>query len=81
VILDRVSRFLTAPESATFDKLALAAFAWQFERIEAYRRLCERRGATPETVRDWRRLQDDDAGVRSRRRGLPQQRHDRRGEE
>lgn len=56
MILDRVSRFLTVPESATFDELALEAFAFQFERIEPYRRLCERRGVTPETVRDWRRV-------------------------
>lgn len=54
VILDRVSRFLTSPEADSFTDLALAAFAWQFERIEPYRRLCERRGATPETVDDWR---------------------------
>jgi hypothetical protein len=56
VIVDRVSRFLTAPESDSFEDLALAAFAWQFERIEPYRRLCERRGATPETVKDWRQV-------------------------
>ena len=56
MIVDRVSRFLTAPESGSFEDLALAAFAWQFERIEPYRRLCERRGATPETVRDWRQV-------------------------
>src|ERR1700686_3390355 len=54
VILDRVSHFLTATSSASFEELALAAFAWQFERIEPYRRLCARRGTTPETVRDWR---------------------------
>jgi hypothetical protein len=56
VILDRVTRFLTAPVSATFEELALAAFAWQLERIEPYRRLCARRGITPETVRDWRQV-------------------------
>ncbi|HEX4965940.1 MAG TPA: hypothetical protein VF173_34340 [Thermoanaerobaculia bacterium] len=56
MIRDRVSRFLSAPESAGFEELALAAFAWQFERIEAYRRLCARRGATPETVSDWRQV-------------------------
>lgn len=56
VIAERVSRFLTSPESDSFEDLALAAFAWQFERIEPYRRLCERRGATPETVTDWRRV-------------------------
>jgi hypothetical protein len=56
VIQDRVSRFLNRPDSATFDELALAAFAWQFERIEPYRRMCERRGTTPETVREWRQV-------------------------
>ncbi|HEV2852727.1 MAG TPA: long-chain fatty acid--CoA ligase [Thermoanaerobaculia bacterium] len=55
-ILDRVTRFLTAPEADSFEDLALAAFAYQFERIEPYRRLCERRGATPETVQDWRQV-------------------------
>jgi len=28
VILDRISRFLTSPESASFEELALAVFAW-----------------------------------------------------
>src|SRR5262245_48201818 len=56
VILDRVTRFLTDPGAETFEALALAAFSWQFERIEPYRRLCERRNATPETVKDWRRV-------------------------
>jgi len=56
VIVDRVTRFLTHPEAESFEELALAAFAWQLERIEPYRRLCEGRGATPETVGDWRRV-------------------------
>ena len=56
MIQDRVSRFLNLPDSATFDELALAAFAWQLEHIEPYRRLCRHRGATPETVRDWRQV-------------------------
>ena len=56
VILDRVLRFLTASDAERFEDLALAAFAWQFERIEPYRRLCAGRGATPETVRDWRQI-------------------------
>lgn len=56
MILDRVTRFLTEPESASFEDLALAAFAWQLERIEPYRRLCEHRGATPETITDWRQV-------------------------
>jgi hypothetical protein len=36
-----------------FTRLALAEFALQFERIPAYRGLCERRGLTPETVTRW----------------------------
>jgi len=56
VIVGRVTRFLTDPGAESFEDLALAAFAWQFERVEPYRRLCERRGATPETVDDWRRV-------------------------
>lgn len=56
MILDRVVRFLTAPDAERFEDLALAAFAWQLERIEPYRRLCERRGASPGTVKDWRQV-------------------------
>jgi hypothetical protein len=56
ITTDRVTRFLTSPESASFEELALAAFAWQLERIEPYRRLCERRGAGPRTVTDWRQV-------------------------
>jgi hypothetical protein len=56
VIVDRVTRFLTAPESASFEALALEAFAWQLERVEPYRRLCERRGLDPAAVTDWRQI-------------------------
>jgi hypothetical protein len=56
VIVERVTRFLTSPQSDSFEDLALAAFAWQFERVEPYRRLCERRGVSPRTVRDWRQV-------------------------
>ncbi|MFP5285278.1 MAG: hypothetical protein ACLGI9_06035, partial [Thermoanaerobaculia bacterium] len=56
MITDRVTRFLTDPAGAYFEELALAAFAFQFERIEPFRRLCEGRGATPATVFDWRQV-------------------------
>ncbi|HEY0513238.1 MAG TPA: hypothetical protein VGH73_15120 [Thermoanaerobaculia bacterium] len=56
MIVDRVTRFLTSPEAGSFEELALAAFAWQFERIEPFRHLCERRGVSPRTVTDWRRV-------------------------
>ena len=54
MILERVTRYLTSPEADSFGDLALAAFAYQFERIEPYRLLCRRRGVTPETLTDWR---------------------------
>ncbi|HEY4595504.1 MAG TPA: hypothetical protein VIJ02_03825 [Thermoanaerobaculia bacterium] len=56
MIVERVTRFLTSPQSDSFADLALAAFAWQFERVEPYRRLCERRGVSPRTVTDWRQV-------------------------
>lgn len=60
MILDRVSRFVSEPasnpDSASFDELALDAFAFQFERIEPYRRMCEGRGTVPGSVSDWRRV-------------------------
>ncbi len=55
-MIERVTRFLTSPQSDSFEDLALAAFAWQFERVEPYRRLCERRGVDPGVVTDWRRV-------------------------
>lgn len=54
MIVERVSRFVQDPQSEPFGELALAAFAFQLEHIEPYRRLCLGRGATPETVADWR---------------------------
>ena len=56
MIVDRITRFLTSPQNAPFEELALAAFAWQFERVEPFRRLCERRGVSPATVTDWRQV-------------------------
>ena len=56
VILDRISRFVSDPQSASFDELALEAFAFQFDRIEPYRRMCEGRGMLPGTVTDWRQV-------------------------
>jgi hypothetical protein len=55
VILDRIACFVSAPD-ASFEELALEAFAFQFERIEPYRRMCEGRGAVPGAVTDWRRV-------------------------
>lgn len=57
MIEDRIARFVQSPASAeTFEDLALAAFAFQLERIAPYRRLCEGRGVTPASVTDWRQI-------------------------
>ncbi|MCB1055553.1 MAG: hypothetical protein KDD11_08585 [Acidobacteria bacterium] len=48
-----ITRFLDDPTSGDFDELALVAFEFQYRRIDAYRRLCDARGATPATVRRW----------------------------
>ncbi|HET9228918.1 MAG TPA: hypothetical protein VFR31_19730 [Thermoanaerobaculia bacterium] len=56
MILDRVSRFVSDPQSASFEELALEAFTFQFERIEPYRRMCEGRGAVPGKIDDWRQV-------------------------
>jgi hypothetical protein len=54
--VEAVSRFVSDPEQGDFGALALRAFAFQFERIETYRRWCERSGRTPATVLEWRAI-------------------------
>lgn len=56
MIVDRVSRFLTDPGAESFEELALAAFAYQFERIEPFRLLCAGRGVQPGSVAGWRQV-------------------------
>lgn len=55
-IHERVLAVVAAAEAEEFEALALAVFAHQFEHVAAYRRHCERRGATPDTVTDWRQI-------------------------
>ena len=55
-MIERLVRFLADPASASFEELALAVFAFQHERIEPFRRLCESRGATPGRVAGWREV-------------------------
>lgn len=55
-MIDRIVRYLYDPAGDSFEELALAAFAYQYEHIEPYRRLCDGRGATPGRVADWRRV-------------------------
>lgn len=56
MIAERIARFLTEPGSASFEELALAAFAFQYEHIEPFRRLCQGRGLAPGGVSDWRQI-------------------------
>lgn len=53
-MIERIVQFISDPAAATFDELALAVFAFQYERVEPYRRLCDGRGAVPGRVADWR---------------------------
>ncbi len=59
---EQIARFISeagaGPDAGagSFDELALAAFAFQFERLAPYRRLCEARGATPGRVGSWREV-------------------------
>jgi hypothetical protein len=56
---DRVRAWMGEPwheDEARFEALALALFAFQFERCPPYARFCEGRGATPASVRTWRSI-------------------------
>jgi Acyl-protein synthetase, LuxE len=56
-LLARVRAFVGDPgDEDSFAALALAAFAFQYRRIEPYRRFCDGRGATPANVADWRQV-------------------------
>ncbi len=55
-IVERVAAFIADPARGRFEELALAAFGFQVERIEPYRRLCAARGALSGDVTDWRRV-------------------------
>jgi hypothetical protein len=55
-LIERIRAFVAGarhPE-ADFERLALEAFARQFERVAPYRALCERAGRTPASVAAWR---------------------------
>jgi hypothetical protein len=52
---DEVLRFLARPDDR-FEALALEIFAHQYEHIAAYRGVCQQRGATPASIRDWREI-------------------------
>ena len=49
----RIATFIEDPAGDDFEAVALAAFRFQFERIEVYRRLCTGRGLSPESINRW----------------------------
>ena len=52
-LLRRIERFVASGEGS-FEELAPAAARFGFERVEPYRRLCQRRGLSPDALDDWR---------------------------
>ena len=52
-LLQRIERFVGAG-GGSFDQLAPAAARFGYERVEPYRRLCQRRGLSSEALDDWR---------------------------
>jgi hypothetical protein len=55
-LYDRVLAFIADAAADRFEDLALAIFAHQFERCAPYREFARRRGATPDSVGDWRQI-------------------------
>jgi hypothetical protein len=60
-LLSRVRAFISqagpdADDDEGFNGLALALFAFQFEGVPIYRRLCERRGIGPGSIRHWSQI-------------------------
>lgn len=55
-LLGRLGAFIDRPETGSFDQLALEVFAFQFERVEPFRRLAEARGLRPQELADWRQI-------------------------
>ncbi len=52
-LLRGIERFILGADG-DFDELAAAAARFGYERVEPYRRLCDRRSITPEALDDWR---------------------------
>ena len=53
MLAERVAAFIRSPIEEEFDPLALQAFAFQYQNIQPYRRLCDRQGAIPAKVDHW----------------------------
>ncbi|HEX4953206.1 MAG TPA: hypothetical protein VF017_07410 [Thermoanaerobaculia bacterium] len=56
MLQERISQLIAGRSQESFDTLALAAFAFQAERVEPLRALCRRRGIDPAALADWRQV-------------------------
>jgi hypothetical protein len=52
-LIERVLEFIRGTTDETFEGLALEVFAFQYQRNSVYRRFCDRRGVTPDTIVRW----------------------------
>ena len=52
-LIERVLKFIRGTTDETFEGLALEVFAFQYQRNPAYRRFCDQRGVTPDTIVRW----------------------------
>ncbi|MGH7422347.1 MAG: hypothetical protein ACREJ1_01570, partial [Candidatus Methylomirabilales bacterium] len=52
-LIERVLKFIRGTTDETFEGLALEVFAFQVQRNPAYRRFCDQRGVTPDTIVRW----------------------------
>ena len=56
MLVERIDQFIRDPDAGDFDELVREAFQYQYERLEAYRKLCRRSGVEPTQVVDWRQV-------------------------
>lgn len=52
--IERIAAFIRGEQEASFSALALELFRAQWQRHGRFRELCEARGASPDTVLEWR---------------------------
>ena len=55
-LIERVLKFIRGMTEETFEGLALEVFAFQYRRNAPYRRFCDGRGITPDTITAWEQI-------------------------
>jgi hypothetical protein len=51
-----IHELLAPMDEAKFEELARTLFAWQFQRVPAFARLCAAHGVSPKNLRSWREI-------------------------